>query len=70
MKNATKQRHSPNLSFQIVIGYRRNDQPEPPAKAESRSIVIGYTDGDRPVTRYTCGNFATFMQNDVTILLL
>ena len=49
-------RRSLNLSrsFQIVIGYRRNDHPEPappPAKAESRSIVIGYSDGDRQVTR-------------------
>lgn len=50
-KNATKERNSSNLSFQIVIGYRRNDRPEEPAKAESRAIVIGYTDGDRPVTR-------------------
>ena len=39
------------LPLQIVIGYRRNDHPEPPVKAESRSIVIGYTDGERPVTR-------------------
>ena len=41
------------LPLQIVIGYRRNDHPgpAPPAKAESRSIVIGYSDGDRQVTR-------------------